>query len=83
MVQKGPNFVYVYIEWPPSFYGAKLGKQRVSVLKVYFKFSKKVALITLNTHGKPTLISLINVGSTLTDFEKFHPPQKKSTLHVY
>ena len=20
---------------------------------------------------------------TLTDFEKFHPPQKKSTLHVY
>ena len=21
-----------------------------------------------------TLISLINVGSTLTDFEKFHPP---------
>ena len=24
-----------------------------------------------------TLISLINVGPTLTDFEKFHPPQKK------
>ena len=31
----------------------------------------------------PTLISLINVESTLTDFEKFHPPQKKSILHVY
>ena len=25
-----------------------------------------------------TLLSLINVESTLTDFEKFHPPQKKS-----
>jgi hypothetical protein len=25
----------------------------------------------------PTLISLINVESTLTDFEKFHPPQKE------
>ena len=25
-----------------------------------------------------TLISLINVESTLTDFEKFHPPQKKN-----
>ena len=24
-----------------------------------------------------TLISLINVESTLTEFEKFHPPQKK------
>ena len=30
-----------------------------------------------------TLISLIKVESTLTDFEKFHPPQKKSPLHVY
>ena len=30
-----------------------------------------------------TLISLINVGPKLTDFEKFHPSQKKSTLHVY
>ena len=30
-----------------------------------------------------TLISLINVEPTLTDFEQFHPPQKKSTLHVY
>ena len=30
-----------------------------------------------------TLIFLINVGPTFTDFEKFHPPQKKSTLHVY
>ena len=31
-----------------------------------------------------TLISLIiNVEPTLTDFEKFHPPQKKSPLHVY
>ena len=25
-----------------------------------------------------TLISLINVGPTLTDFEKFHPPQNKN-----
>ena len=25
----------------------------------------------------PTLISLINVEPTLTNFEKFHPPQKK------
>ena len=30
-----------------------------------------------------TLISLINVEPTLTNFEKFHPPQKKSPLHVY
>ena len=29
------------------------------------------------------LISLINLGPTLPDFEKFQPPQKKSTLHVY
>jgi hypothetical protein len=25
-----------------------------------------------------TLISLINVEPTLTDFEKFHPPQKQN-----
>ena len=25
-----------------------------------------------------TLISLISVGPTLTDFEKFHPPQNKN-----
>ena len=26
----------------------------------------------------PTLMSLINVGPTITDFEKFHPPQNKN-----
>ena len=30
-----------------------------------------------HTYNMCTLISLINVGPTLTDFEKFHPPQKK------
>ena len=46
-------------------------------------------------HNISTLISLINVESTLADFEKFHPPQNRnppstfiefldfSTLHVY
>ena len=29
-------------------------------------------------HYPPTLISLINVGPTLTDFEKFHPPQNQN-----
>ena len=39
-----------------------------------------------NIKKKPslsTLISLINVEPTLTDFEEFPPPQKKSPLHVY
>ena len=31
-------------------------------------------------HKQHTLICLINVESTLTDFEKFHPPQKKIPL---
>ena len=30
-------------------------------------------------HKLLTLISIINVESTLTDLEKFHPPKKKSS----
>ena len=30
-----------------------------------------------------TLISLINVGPTLTDFEKFHPPQNKNPPYTF
>ena len=30
-----------------------------------------------------TLISQINVGPTLTDFEKFHPPQNKNTPSTF
>ena len=30
-----------------------------------------------------TLISLINVGPALTDFEKFHPPQNKNPLSTF
>ena len=37
----------------------------------------------LEQYNHTTLISLINVEPTITDFEEFHPPQKKSTLHVY
>ena len=39
-----------------------------------FRFS------VVSLHGA-ILISLINVESTLTEFEKFHSPQKKATLH--
>ena len=38
-------------------------------------FFWKMALLT--RRETCTLISLINVESTLTDFEKFHPPQKE------
>ena len=31
-----------------------------------------------NENTSHTLISLINVEPTLTNFEKFHPPQKKN-----
>ena len=30
-----------------------------------------------------TLISLINMGPTLTDFEKFHPPQNKNPSSTF
>ena len=30
-----------------------------------------------------TLISLINVEPTITDFEKFHPPQKKNPPSIF
>ena len=40
----------------------------------------------INLHykkGQNTLISLVNVGSMLTDFEKFPPPQKKDPLSTF
>ena len=46
-------------------------------------FKKWIEKIKIVGYNDSTLISLINVEPTLTDFEKFHPPQKKSPLHVY
>ena len=40
-------------------------------------------LISCTDDCQITPISLVNVESTLTNFEKFHPPQKKSPLNVY
>ena len=48
----------------------KMYKLRQLSLSQFFK------LVFLSTEPC-TLISLINVECTLTDFEKFHPPQKK------
>ena len=49
-----------------------------------FNWTKKPTKIWSNQENIRFINTyLINVGPTLTDFEKFHPPQKKSTLHVY
>ena len=42
-----------------------------------------IHLISCTDDCQITPISLENVESTLTNFEKFHPPQKKSPLNVY
>ena len=41
----------------------------------YLSVWQKLAILKIRLS---TLISLINVESTLTDFEKFHPPQKEN-----
>ena len=42
------------------------------------KYVAKSLQQLFSTETVPTLISLINVEPTLTDFEKFHPPQNKN-----
>ena len=59
-----------------------VGSTFIREMRVFFKetqleifyqdFAAKATVLVITT-----LISLINVEPTLTDFEKFHPPQKK------
>ena len=60
------------IRWRARTLHNSLVKSRWTIQMVQFLRTNK---------GIITIIFLINVESTLTDFEKFHPPQKKSTLH--
>ena len=60
---------------PPTYFrdggrSENLGGQKID--KSSFDYLEHVLLLNI-----PTLISLINVEPTLTDFGKFHPPQNK------
>ena len=48
-------------------------KQNSATFILKFFWAKQVTDYTV-----PNLISLIKVGPTLTDFQKFHPPQNKN-----
>ena len=64
-------------------------KMSFHLWQTYIPSSMFVVVAWLSTFVPPeeekscTLISLINVGPTLTDFEKFHPPQNKNPLSTF
>ena len=42
------------------------------------RIKSKIIIIFFHISNSSTLLSLINVEPTLTDFKKFHPPQNKN-----
>ena len=61
------------------FFSKKFAENKITYEKEFANFvSENIRIMGCPIFAKlPTLTSLINVESTLTDFEKFHLPQKK------
>ena len=59
-------------------------KQNINIWLAYLANPISKRLYLCSTKSFSTYSYLSNKREVkLTDFEKFHPPQKKSTLHVY
>ena len=67
--QKKSEWIYEVIDFPNC--NSKIW--RISALKVYFKLNQKVVLITLCTHGKPSLNMQISRDIQLQNFQGRNP----------